>query len=1030
MAPRTTYPRPMGDISNTMQRSTAGARVGGPPLALSGELARPDLVSRLASRWTVPVTAVVAGAGFGKSTLMAQAFRSDAAAPPGIQAWVSCTPDHEQAADLAAAIRAALDAAPGVREPLVASADALRRLAPLDVCLVLDDVHHVGAGTPGAALLAGLVGDLPANAHLVLAGRVLPALPLARLRAADRLIELGEDDLAFRPAEIERLAAASGRPATVAASFGGWPALVRVALAARPGVAIGFAREEVLADLPHHDRRTLLALATAGAADEALVSRIVGTTADLDRLASVVPMVRRLDEKRFEAHDLWLDALARSVDADDARSIRGRAVDELLTANDLGRAGDVAIAVRDWDAVSKVAMALVRSTISVLPLGLAARWLDATTGAGPSPELRLLAAARMAATNFSDPSVDAALDAIADDFRDDGNAAGEVTTLAVGTVAAQSRGDRERLVALALRTAAVPGAGDHPVVRLATCTIAAVVAEMHGDPEGALREFEALPTEGVPAPLGVSANRFLMHCLLLAGRADEAVVVADRVADAASDHCRTMPAFTRWQAGVPSGFAADDVAGIEDVSDRDAFVARAFHAVIAASHGVVVAFEDGRFGLDNARDAAVIGNARAAHAILRGDEDAAARAIADVLERHPADRLADRHLRRFLALGYVLDPALRSRWDAAEMGPSHDRARRVARLLVDLRAHRVRRIAPVDPALVLTVLPLPWSVELACRLHECGAADGRRLLEWLLDHVGCRVHAALRDRAGAPDRRLADGASSLLARIPREPDAVVAIDVLGPLRVERDGVPHAGGDLRRQRVRELLTMLVVEGTVTRDRAIDALWPELDVGAGGRNLRVTLTYLRRLLEPDRTAGEASFHVRADATSIRLVGSPKLRVDLWEHRRLTEEATAVRATGDVRATIELLAAATALWRGAPLTDLDRVPGFEAAIEALRLAQTTSLLDLGSLRLTVGDAGGALAAAEQALALEPYLEEAHRLAIAAAVQRGDRTRVLAALGRATRVLDELGVRPEPATEMLMRAAARDRAVTELAS
>ena len=70
---------------------------------------------------------------------------------------------------------------------------------------------------------------------------------------------------------------------------------------------------------------------------------------------------------------------------------------------------------------------------------------------------------------------------------------GELTALAVGTVAAQSRGDRDRLVALALRTAAVPAAGDHPIARLAACSIAAVVAEMHGDPERAIEEFAAPP---------------------------------------------------------------------------------------------------------------------------------------------------------------------------------------------------------------------------------------------------------------------------------------------------------------------------------------------------------------------------------------------------------------------------------------------------------------------------------------------------------------------------------------------------------
>ena len=85
---------------------------------------------------------------------------------------------------------------------------------------------------------------------------------------------------------------------------------------------------------------------------------------------------------------------------------------------------------------------------------------------------------------------------------------------------------------------------------------------------------------------------------------------------------------------------------------------------------------------------------------------------------------------------------------------------------------------------------------------------------------------------------------------------------------------------------------------------------------------------------------------------------------------------------------------------------------------------------MRLTVGDAAGALGDAERALATEPYLEAAHRLAIAAAIQRGDRARVLAAITRTGRVLAELGVAPEPATEMLLRSASRDDAALVLAS
>src|SRR5690349_13016841 len=108
----------MEDITTSMPRITARARHGGPPPALARELARPHLVRRLADRWEVPVTVVVAGAGFGKSTLLAQACRADAAAPPGIQAWVSCDRDDDRDATLAAAIHAAIGGGAAGRDPL------------------------------------------------------------------------------------------------------------------------------------------------------------------------------------------------------------------------------------------------------------------------------------------------------------------------------------------------------------------------------------------------------------------------------------------------------------------------------------------------------------------------------------------------------------------------------------------------------------------------------------------------------------------------------------------------------------------------------------------------------------------------------------------------------------------------------------------------------------------------------------------------------------------------------------------------
>ena len=168
----------------------------GLPRALDVEIPRLRLVRLLEGRWDRPVTLLVAGPGFGKTTVLAQAVRAHQVAPRGIDVWVSCQAAHEDPACFATALLGAMSvdgrprgsgrlAAPGPREVV----DALIRRAPLEVCLLLDDVHEIPPGSPGAALLSEVTRTLPATAHLVLAGREAPDVPLARRAAAGEVLD-------------------------------------------------------------------------------------------------------------------------------------------------------------------------------------------------------------------------------------------------------------------------------------------------------------------------------------------------------------------------------------------------------------------------------------------------------------------------------------------------------------------------------------------------------------------------------------------------------------------------------------------------------------------------------------------------------------------------------------------------------------------------------------------------------------------------------------------------------------------------
>ena len=83
-----------------------------PARSARGLVTRPRLLALLGERFDRRLVLVVAGAGFGKSTLLAQAVAENRLDPRGVDVWLSCSPDDAAASQLAAGLLAALDAEP------------------------------------------------------------------------------------------------------------------------------------------------------------------------------------------------------------------------------------------------------------------------------------------------------------------------------------------------------------------------------------------------------------------------------------------------------------------------------------------------------------------------------------------------------------------------------------------------------------------------------------------------------------------------------------------------------------------------------------------------------------------------------------------------------------------------------------------------------------------------------------------------------------------------------------------------------
>ena len=173
------------------------------------------LIERLARGDPRPVVRVVAPAGYGKTTLLAQwAERSDKAF-----AWVSLDERDNDPRVLLTYVAEALNAVEPIGQrvfdALASSGSSVPdAIVPAlgfgfssmtsPVVLVLDNVHVLY--DPNCLVALSVLADhVPAGSRLVLAGRDALPLRIARLRAGSRILEIGPRDLALTHEEASSL---------------------------------------------------------------------------------------------------------------------------------------------------------------------------------------------------------------------------------------------------------------------------------------------------------------------------------------------------------------------------------------------------------------------------------------------------------------------------------------------------------------------------------------------------------------------------------------------------------------------------------------------------------------------------------------------------------------------------------------------------------------------------------------------------------------------------------------------------------
>lgn len=191
-----------------------------PPALRSTTLSRQRLIDRLHEATASRLTLIVAEAGYGKTTLLADFasrsgqrtlwYRLDSTDADAIT-WANylVAAGREVKPDFGNATMALLAQIPGGGPPnsvVMASAiDELQELGPAPTLFVLDDFQSVETSAEAREFVEHLLRDAPPWLHLVIASRHKPSLHLGRLEAMGELAQVGTDDLRFSLAETEHL---------------------------------------------------------------------------------------------------------------------------------------------------------------------------------------------------------------------------------------------------------------------------------------------------------------------------------------------------------------------------------------------------------------------------------------------------------------------------------------------------------------------------------------------------------------------------------------------------------------------------------------------------------------------------------------------------------------------------------------------------------------------------------------------------------------------------------------------------------
>ncbi|MFZ0668628.1 MAG: BTAD domain-containing putative transcriptional regulator [Acidimicrobiales bacterium] len=934
---------------------------------------RERLLSEMRKRHGATVIALESAPGFGRTVLLDHALGEGPADPRDHDLIYRCVLGDDAPGRLATRILDVCGAQVSpeqaertVHESAQQIADALEAISANEsqVALLIDDVDQ--SGDDGAALIESLVQRLGTRCHLVLSGRHLPRLGLPRLVANGKASLIGTEELAFRAEDLTQFAQEDLAPLFADPDLARWPALASLMLQRHADLMVAYIKETVIADLDPGVAKALAVLAAVGGLPNLLIEGVLraaigdpegrenSTDIASDAAAvMVLPLVRTQDG--CWPHPIWATATAEllsHLERDRAVLAKIRGLIDTVSTHDAGRQ-----AIENRSSVGLAAV--VRAALSTQPSRASVADLRTWAASGLLPkeciEQRWLEAVIAMQVGDPDGSGLRGLVQVRQELESAKDDDAEVSVLLQLGTFARANSDVAMLGFLLERAASLADDGN-PVARVLVVLGEAVAAQLRGDPREALAALERIPPGLLRGEWASQALMMRGTNLLLAGRITEALVALHSSTGEGSRYTRSIAhdllSAAKWYSG--DTFGAIDEA---EISEKLAFNStttwiglqrRAWRACLLAATGQTQTAEELlsqlKAGGDEYRDEETNGLVRITEALIMCDHNELSKAREVLVETTVAPRAT-----RAAMWKTSLEIAL--------SGTEEDEAGR----------------ADGDPTL---------------QLARAAGIDGARHL------------------AGGP--LVVSAHRPYLAARWCEPDPTfTTVKVIGSAKVMRNGsiVDHRAWG--RSRVRELFLRLAIVENSTRALVAADMWPDLLDRDAGRNLRVTLTHLLDVLDPQRSRTSGSVLIVDTEGRLSLDRASGMRIDVWEHDRYANAL--IETPEHERETLLAHARRLAafgwgpLLAGAPLGEW--IEPHSRRRNELRIS---ALLRGGNHAVAAADYRLAEELATAALEVDPWSQQAHHLLIESWIDAGDLDAARRAFAQAMEAFKELGVSP----------------------